>query len=72
VIISDEELEKRLRAKIQARQAAAAALQEDDIRLTPSVREAAKKAARDDRESLSSLIEKLLVEHLTAKGYLKK
>ncbi|HWE18027.1 MAG TPA: hypothetical protein VG758_12725 [Hyphomicrobiaceae bacterium] len=42
------------------------------VRLPPEVKAAAEKAARDDLRSVSSLIEKALVEHLKAKGYLKK
>ena len=40
------------------------------VRLLPSVRAAGEKAAEDDRRTLGSLIEKLLVEHLEANGYL--
>jgi hypothetical protein len=40
------------------------------VRLRPSLKSAAEKAAKDDTRSLSSLIEKLLVEHLKTKGYL--
>jgi hypothetical protein len=42
------------------------------IRMKPSLKEAAQKAADEDSRSLSSLVEKLLVGHLKAKGYLKK
>jgi hypothetical protein len=41
------------------------------VRIQPSVKSAAEKAAADDRRSLSSLVEKLLVDHLRKKGYLK-
>jgi hypothetical protein len=41
------------------------------VRIQPSIKSAAEKAAVDDRRSLSSLVEKLLVEHLKKKGYLK-
>ena len=41
------------------------------IRLPPSVKAAAEKAAGDDTRSLSSFIEKLLTDHLMRKGYLK-
>jgi hypothetical protein len=41
------------------------------IRIQPKLKAAAIKAAKDDVRSLSSLIEKLLTEHLKAKGYLK-
>jgi hypothetical protein len=40
--------------------------------MEPSLKEAAETAARDDQRSLTSLIEKLLVDHLRAKGYLPK
>jgi hypothetical protein len=40
--------------------------------LQPDVKAAAEKAAEDDRRSLSSFIEKLLVDHLRAQGYLPK
>jgi hypothetical protein len=40
------------------------------IRVTPAVKAAAEKAADADHRSLASLIEKLLIEHLKAKGYL--
>jgi hypothetical protein len=39
------------------------------VRMTPSLKAAAENAAKDDTRSLSSLIEKLLVEHLKAEGY---
>jgi hypothetical protein len=42
------------------------------VRVEPHIKEAAKKAAADDHRTLASLLEKLLVEHLKAKGYLKK
>jgi hypothetical protein len=42
------------------------------IRVTPTVKAAAEKAAAADHRSLASLIEKLLIEHLRAGGYLKK
>lgn len=38
--------------------------------MTPVMKTAAEKAAKDDARSLSSLIEKLLTEHLKANGYL--
>jgi hypothetical protein len=34
------------------------------LRLRPSLKEAAEKAAADDQRSLTSLIEKLLMDHL--------
>ena len=40
------------------------------VRLPPEVKLAAEKAAKDDTRSLSSLIEKVLTEHLKAEGYL--
>jgi hypothetical protein len=42
------------------------------VRVSEQVKQAAEKAAEDDRRSLASYVEKLLVEHLKAKGYLKK
>jgi len=42
------------------------------IRVQPSLKALAEKAARDDSRSLSSLIEKLLTDHLRAKGYRAK
>jgi hypothetical protein len=42
------------------------------VRLRPSVRAAGEKAAEDDSRTLGSLMEKLLTEHLKAKGYLPK
>lgn len=39
------------------------------IRMRPSVKLAGEKAAKDDNRSLSSLMETLLIDHLTAKGY---
>lgn len=41
------------------------------IRMQPRVKAAAEKAAADDNRSLASLMETLLIEYLTAKGYLK-
>lgn len=40
------------------------------IRLSPDVKAAAERAAKEDVRSLASLIEKLLTEHLREKGYL--
>ena len=40
--------------------------------MKPSVRAAGEKAASDDERTLSWLMEKLLTEHLKAKGYLPK
>jgi hypothetical protein len=42
------------------------------VRIQPSIKAAAEKAAADDRRSLSSLIEKLLVDHLKKRGFLSK
>ena len=41
------------------------------LRLPPDVKAAAERAAKDDTRSMSSFMEKLLTEHLKAKGYLK-
>lgn len=43
-----------------------------NLRVDPPLKEAAEKAAADDRRSLTSLIEKLLTDYLRAKGYLSK
>ncbi len=42
------------------------------VRVAPEIKEAAEKAAADDHRSVASLLEKLLIEHLTDKGYLPK
>lgn len=42
------------------------------VRIEPDLKAAAEKAAKDDRRSLSSLIEIALEEYLERKGYLKK
>jgi hypothetical protein len=42
------------------------------IRMRPSLKDLAQKAAEADSRSLSSLVEKLLVEHLRAKGLLQQ
>jgi hypothetical protein len=42
------------------------------LRIIPSVKKALEKAAKDNDRSLASYVEKLLVEDLKAKGYLKK
>ncbi len=42
------------------------------LRFLPEVKEAAERAAADDRRSLASFVEKVLVEWLEAKGYLAK
>ena len=41
------------------------------VRVDPAIKAAAKQAADDDRRTLASLVEKVLVEHLTKNGYLK-
>ena len=41
-----------------------------NLRLAPSLKEAAERAAADDQRSLTSLVEKLLSDHLKANGYL--
>ena len=42
------------------------------FRLSHDTKEAAQKAAADDHRSLSSLIEKVLVDYLRAQGYLRQ
>jgi len=42
------------------------------IRMRPSVKKAGEKAAADDNRSLASLMETLLIAHLTERGYLPK
>jgi hypothetical protein len=42
-----------------------------NLRLKPSLKAAAEKAAAEDQRSLTSLIEKLLTDHLKKKGLLK-
>jgi hypothetical protein len=41
------------------------------VRMVPSLKAVAERAAKDDARSLSSLIEKVLTDHLKAAGYLK-
>lgn len=41
-----------------------------NLRITPSLKEAADRAAADDQRSLTSLVEKLLTGHLRQNGYL--
>lgn len=41
------------------------------VRVTDAVKAAAEKAAAEDSRSVASYVEKLLAEHLRAKGYLK-
>lgn len=43
-----------------------------NLRIQPSLKEAAEKAATDDSRSLTSLIEKLLTDYLRKHGYMKK
>lgn len=43
-----------------------------NLRIAPSLKEAADKAAADDQRSLTSLVEKLLTAYLKDKGYLPK
>ena len=42
------------------------------VRMTPSLKALAEKAAKADTRSLSSLIERVLIEHLREKGFLKE
>jgi hypothetical protein len=42
------------------------------IRVEPRLKAAAERAAADDHRSLASFIEKLMIEHLEAKGYLER
>jgi hypothetical protein len=42
------------------------------VRVAPETKAALEKAAADDMRSLSSMIEKILVEWLRSNGYLKK
>jgi hypothetical protein len=42
------------------------------VRISVELKQAAEKAAADDFRTLSSLIEKILVEHLRSTGYWKK
>jgi hypothetical protein len=41
------------------------------MRLTPDLKELAETAAKDDHRSLTQYIEKLVIEDLRAKGYMK-
>ena len=43
-----------------------------NLRIAPSLKEAAEKAASADQRSLTSLIEKLLADYLRDKGQLPK
>ena len=42
-----------------------------NLRLQPTLKAAAEKAAAADHRSLTSLVEKLLADYLKKKGYLK-
>lgn len=42
------------------------------FRLSPEIKAAAEKAAKDDSRSLSNLIEKVLADWLRERGYLPK
>ena len=41
-----------------------------DLRIDPSLKDVAERAAADDQRSLTSLIEKLLADYLREHGYL--
>jgi hypothetical protein len=41
------------------------------IRIEPDVKTAAEKAAAEDGRTLANYIERMLIEHLREKGYLK-
>jgi hypothetical protein len=43
-----------------------------NLRIKPSLKAAAERAAADELRSLTGLVERLLVEHLRANGYLPK
>lgn len=43
-----------------------------NLRIEPELKEAAERAATEDRRSVTSLIEKLLAEYLRERGYLAK
>jgi hypothetical protein len=43
-----------------------------NLRVRPSLKAAAERAAADDSRSLTSLIEKLLTDHLRERGYLER
>lgn len=42
------------------------------VRVQPEVKKALERAAKEDVRTLSSMVEKIIVEWLTAKGYLPK
>jgi hypothetical protein len=41
------------------------------LRITPTLKKALEEAAADDHRAVASYVEKLLIEHLRKKGYLK-
>ncbi len=43
-----------------------------NLRIAPTLKEAAERAAADDKRSLTSLVEKLLDDHLRQKGYISR
>ena len=43
-----------------------------NLRIEPSLKSAAERAAADDHRTLTSLIEKLLADYLRERGYLPK
>ena len=43
-----------------------------NLRIEPALKDAAERAAADDHRSLTSLIEKLLTDHLRDRGYLPR
>lgn len=43
-----------------------------NVRIEPSIKKAIAKAAKDDRRSTASMVEKILVEWLDEHGYLAK
>lgn len=43
-----------------------------NLRIRPTLKDAAERAAKDDSRTLTSLIEKLLTTHLRENGYLPK
>lgn len=42
-----------------------------NVRIEPSIKKAITKAAKDDRRSTASMVEKILTDWLREKGYLK-
>jgi hypothetical protein len=43
-----------------------------NLRISPALKAAAEQAAADDQRSVTSLIEKLLTDHLQERGYLAR